>query len=502
MTFYFPFHTQQRWGSVCFTTNISAAGTFDPAVIGNDTGESYWDLDSHSIQQGSSASLSFGYAGNKEVCYRFKDLNSDDAFYDIEFNNDNMFGVIDFSDMTDKVRTLNVSRNDDMTNFVVQSSNASYQQINCEFCDGLTVIDLGWITSALGTQNIRFCPNITSITNMPSGGNASAWNSDGCTSLTTLDLSNDFFRTTGTVDWLIGNQTVANPITFGTHTGINVRQFIAGNCKAATALDLSGVGKIECINTGTFNNWESCTSLTWGADVKFLNNLNMSRWNSYAFPLDLSTIEIGGTINLRFSAYTDIIWPLMPDPVTGFTLSGLTGLTGVLDLSNSTDFSGRLDIDTCTGLTSIIWPTITGPTTLITVFGSNSLTTLDFSGFGNNFAGSIDLATGNTPGTVITPPSSSNGVITFFRVDDTAYGNQGLAWMVGANDGIDLRMSSLNLTATDVNSYLDELDNKGWINGSLNITGINAAPDTTSGGIDGVAAAANLVTKGWTVLTN
>ena len=61
------------------------------------------------------------------------------------------------------------------------------------------------------------------------------------------------------------------------------------------------------------------------------------------------------------------------------------------------------------------------------------------------------------------------------------------------------------MTAAEVNENLVKMDTVatlGFTGGVIDIGGSNAAPDNSSGGLDGVAAAASLVTKGKTVNTS
>ena len=61
------------------------------------------------------------------------------------------------------------------------------------------------------------------------------------------------------------------------------------------------------------------------------------------------------------------------------------------------------------------------------------------------------------------------------------------------------------MTAAEVNQILVDLDTNStnaFTNRIISIAGTNAAPDTTSGGLNGSAAKTNLVGKGFTVTTN
>ena len=68
-----------------------------------------------------------------------------------------------------------------------------------------------------------------------------------------------------------------------------------------------------------------------------------------------------------------------------------------------------------------------------------------------------------------------------------------------------LRIENNNMSATDVNHILvdfDAMSVSGYTGRIINIDGTNSAPDSTSGGYDGLTAKANLIAKGFSVETN
>jgi hypothetical protein len=68
-----------------------------------------------------------------------------------------------------------------------------------------------------------------------------------------------------------------------------------------------------------------------------------------------------------------------------------------------------------------------------------------------------------------------------------------------------------NMSVTDVNHILVDFDNistnlnpSGWTGTTLDISGTNSAPDSSSGGFDGIAALSSLTggTNNWTITTS
>jgi len=73
----------------------------------------------------------------------------------------------------------------------------------------------------------------------------------------------------------------------------------------------------------------------------------------------------------------------------------------------------------------------------------------------------------------------------------------------GTNNNIlQINLSNNSMTSGIVNEILTKLDNIGWTSNTLNIAGNNSAPDTTSGGFNGVAAKSNLTGKSWSITTS
>jgi hypothetical protein len=66
--------------------------------------------------------------------------------------------------------------------------------------------------------------------------------------------------------------------------------------------------------------------------------------------------------------------------------------------------------------------------------------------------------------------------------------------------GTNIQIYNLSLTATEVDSFLADLDTAGGTGGTLNISGTNAEPtDGSVTGVNGLAAVDSLRVKGWTV---
>ena len=101
---------------------------------------------------------------------------------------------------------------------------------------------------------------------------------------------------------------------------------------------------------------------------------------------------------------------------------------------------------------------------------------------------------------VINPASSE--LMTSWQGSDCDLGYIDFTVFSGVNDDINIQLGGNGMTAAEVNEILVDLDGEGWIDGTVNLAGSNAAPDGTSGGFDGLTAKTNLQGNGWTVTTN
>ena len=75
---------------------------------------------------------------------------------------------------------------------------------------------------------------------------------------------------------------------------------------------------------------------------------------------------------------------------------------------------------------------------------------------------------------------------------------------VTLNSGSTILLNDNNMTAGEVNHILDDFTSTTWSDVTLEIGGTNSAPDSSSGGYDGVAAIDTLtgVTRNWSITTS
>ena len=213
------------------------------------------------------------------------------------------------------------------------------------------------------------------------------------------------------------------------------------------------------------------------------------------------------------TAPTSVSLPASAFSSGGFTNSFRIENTAVttLDLTHLKGSSASgvfLGFSDNANLVSITWPTSYGTGTFdsVSCFNSPNFTgTWDFSWFGG-FDNGLTMTLSSGQATAVILPSSSS-TIRYIYCDNTDIStiNFTVAPNATEQNDFELRAFNNNMTAAEVNQILVDLDTNStnaFTNRIISIAGTNAAPDTTSGGLNGSAAKTNLVGKGFTVTTN
>jgi hypothetical protein len=182
-------------------------------------------------------------------------------------------------------------------------------------------------------------------------------------------------------------------------------------------------------------------------------------------------------------------------------------ITGNHDLSMLSGLGGLFLMQINPNLTGITHTASTQTFTQYYVDNSNLTGNHDVSMF-PNMGGSFTL-TLNSLLTGITNPLSTKTFNDYWVSNcDLNYVN--FLPLSGATMG-DIRLEENNMSVTDVNHILVDFDNmstnlnpSGWSGVTLDISGTNAAPDSSSGGFDGIAALSSLTggTNNWTITTS
>ena len=191
-----------------------------------------------------------------------------------------------------------------------------------------------------------------------------------------------------------------------------------------------------------------------------------------------------------------------PTSTEVFTLYSVfsCNLTGTLDLSTLSALGGEFRADSNPNLTTIINPTSTQTFSEYLAYSCDLTGTLDvstLSALGGQFR-----ANGNPNLTTIINPTSTQP-FSQYSANDCDLGYVDITTLIFASDA-DIAIYNNSMTAAEVNQILVDLDATMPAPGTglIDISGSNAAPDSSSGGFDGITARNSLVAAGYTVTTS
>ena len=180
-------------------------------------------------------------------------------------------------------------------------------------------------------------------------------------------------------------------------------------------------------------------------------------------------------------------------------------LVGVVDLSHSA-FSSLTSVDLSSNslLTSVLFPaSISGILNNLSIYYTGIVGTLDLSMF-TNFTSTASLSLySNLSLTGVTFAGSVSGILKYLYM--YANSNFGYVNLSNLNTSLSYLQWILNnngWNAAIVNqtlSVIDSISVSGFLGQKIYIGGTNAAPDSSSGGFDGIAAKNSLIAKGFTV---
>ena len=222
---------------------------------------------------------------------------------------------------------------------------------------------------------------------------------------------------------------------------------------------------------------------------------------------DLTILDLTGTtlvanhdVRMNAAAVTTFV---PPTTVTGNLALFDSRFSDVTELDFTVwgnFFGGNLFLNNASDLETIIAPSCTRVGTQFYAYSCSSLSSVDIEDW-TGMGGDIRIFS-NPLLTTLALPASAQTISNLWLLS-CDLPDIDITPLTGSNDGISVRLENNSFDAAAVNQVLVDLDNKGWINGSVNVSGTGmAAPDGTSGGLDGDAAVTSLTGKGWTVTTN
>jgi hypothetical protein len=384
----------------------------------------------------------------------------------VQLNNYQVFstgivGNLDMTPINGNISSFVVNNNSLLTGITHNTTSRiinSYQASSCNLTGNLNIP----YTGISGTFQVQSNPSLTGITHSPSSNNIIIYYAHNCNLTGNLDLT--------PLSGLGGDFRVQlNPNLTGiTHSPSpnNFTIYQANNCNLTGNLDLtplSGLGGDFRVQNNT-----GLTSIAHSVSISVFTRYTVNNCNLTG-NLDLTPLSgLGGAFTTYLNPnLTGITHSVSSQNFTEYLVNNCN-LTGNLDLSPLTKLGASSSASTSivliysnSGLTNINFP-------LSTQFFRNQSNTLGFRSF--------SLYSCNLDYIDFTPLSGAT------LVSGATVGRC----------GIDLQNN--NMSTTDVNHILVDFSGNatfnptGWSNINLNISGTNGAPDSSSGGYDGIAA--------------
>lgn len=287
----------------------------------------------------------------------------------------------------------------------------------------------------------------------------------------------------------------------------------------------------------TFPTLISASTGSWDFNYTDIHNLDMSVLGP----------NFGARIDLAFnSSLTAVTFPACQDSVVEFFMRGnglpsdyvldltpMSGMSGDFTVRNQSlrtinfapssnlidffymtanGFMTNVDLSPLSNLSTTFWNHSHGSCTAVT-FGNWSNTFTTFYVFGYNLLPEINISgvTGlggqvllhnNNALTACTLPETTNTISEIWFYSNPLHGYFDMKPISGgSNDNISLQFQNNSSWDEAVSNHiLHDLDNFGWEDGYLAMSGSTAGYDTTSGGYNGFSHYQSLTGKGWTIV--
>lgn len=477
-----------------FQSNTSGGGSFSPSVASSGA-QPYWRMPDFTFVQGLSPNIvtgsTVGFDGTNQVI-RLLPANGYSELSSPNFDSQSVVGTLDLSLFTNIGPNFIASDNPAMTQVTNPSSSASIVNYDVSNSDITGTLDLSSLTGLSTSIVANGNSNMTGITLPSISAPVSILYLENCDLTGTLDLS--MLSDLGGDLQLQENANLTG-ITHAASTATFTRYWV-NSCNLTGTLDLSmllGLG-------GDFNiSYNSLLTGVTNPISSVLFNRYLVNNSGLTGTLNVSTLNLSG----EFSAHTNPGLTRITNPSTANIFSSYhvygCDLTGTLDLSTLTGLGGSFRAENNANLTSIVNPSSSQTFTQYWAFNSNLTGTINLSGL-TGLGGSIRLSQ-NSSATQITNPVSSVSVTTY-EAHSSDYNYIDLTTLVF--DTPDLLFYDNSMTAAETNEMLVDIESLvSATTGSENIRiDGNSTPDSTSGGFDGINAAASIAAKGYNLTTD
>ena len=472
------FTSRNNIGQILTFQKSGSTASFDPSIsfVGSRVS---WRIDNGSnITQTAGNSITYtGFTSDTNIRTIEMRGNSFRNMSSLDFQNDNIYGNLNLNTLSNLSGggSFTVQNNLNLTGITHSPSSVSFSQYNASSCNLTGNLDLTPLSGLGGGFIVLNNPLLTGITHSPSSEIFTQYYAYNCNLTGNLDLT--------PLSGLGGEFRVQSNVglTGITHANSSnsMTNYTAHDCNLIGNLDLtplSGLGG----NFQIFNN-PLLTGVTHSISPNNFTQYDVSDCNLIG-NLDLTPLSgLGGIFTLANN--TNLTGITNPTSIRNFTEYSLNicGLIGVLDLTPLSNFGGVSSASTC-------------------IFGVSS----------NSFLSGVTFPVVNT----FFKNVNNNDALAAFRMfqSNLDYVDfkplSGATLMSGTTQGAPrITLQNNNMSTTDVNHILVDFSGNatynqtGWSNINLNISGTNGAPDSSSGGYDGLSAISFLTGSpyNWTI---
>ena len=526
-----------------------------------------WDLDNGNGYTAGD-SISYNYPGPQTLKNITLRTNLLSTLNSIDFSNDNIMGHLDLSGLSDLFnvapRNFILDNNTGLTAVTITYTPHKSNIFNIDNCNLTGTLNLQDLGDMGGQVKIENNPNLTKILFSGDTGGFTNLFFDG-NNLIDLDLSS--FKNFATQFKCISNPNITG-LTFHTGTSITTTSYFLANALTTYVgdLNLSGlklegyfdIRSTKCekllhgFNNGTWlKYWVSSCNITGNHDLSMFptlggsiligDNTNLTSVTHTAssetiYTYRLNDCDITGTHQLPFTQMggifdmhhnpnlTQVTHSASTQAFSGYTLYDCD-LTGFLDLSMLSKIGGDFQCYNNPNLLGITHSSVADNYEVFTSYKINDcsvgglLNVQTFKGLGGyfNVSNNTNLKNVFFPNSTQTFANASGGNYAF-TMNGCGWGGSQVDFKplsastmdVNSPLGASIELQDCTLNSTDVNEFLQDFrfiannNTSGWSGVTLNIGGTNSAPDTTSGGIDGIAARNSLTGSpfNWTIITS
>jgi len=517
----YPFTEANGWFLLStLQTNSPSSETFDPTITAV-LGQYGWDFGDGSLLTNDNAvQHTYETSATKTVKLFRKGTCEVTA---VDFNSDKIIGTLDISSaIFNKITSIILNTNTGLTEILFPPAPSGVlSTINISGTGFLGVMDLALFTKFLANTAIQLQnnPELTGVTfaaALVTPGTISALKIDACNITGNLDLSM-FTAFTASAQITLNNNVNMTGVTFTPST-------ISGNISAFHIYSTGIAGTLDLTKISRFT---TAGNIYLHANPALTGVLFNSTIVGSIYSLYIYSTAITGTLDLSmftsFAANSLILLNNNPN-LTGITFSSTavtgsiatmaiysTKFTGILDLSIFTAFSttANLLLNSNTLLIGVTFASaVTGTFSIIQLNECALAGTLNLSMFKNfTSSGTLNVSANPALTAVTLSPTATTGSARAMNFSGCAISYLDLTQFSSTINSVSwvFNMQSNGVTAANVNRMLVEINTiatSGFTGRQIILNGTNAAPDSTSGGYNGLAAKTALQGKGFTVTTN